>query len=1620
MKKCRLFLCLLALIAGLFYLSSCSGDDPGGPLDPSDTGDDSSSSSDLGPVGPGSSSSSSSITKGDPSKTDPVYSGTIGFTNIRTIGDEKVYFIGDNLEWNREIEVSNRDIAKCGNDEVVYSLDGEAAEDGVAVKAGKVKVCASITCDNTSYELVCEEAQVAANPHIAVCEFDYETVSDAGAQPIPDLMINDHYGRCDKEKAEYAFNPAWGPLEDKDEQEYAVSVTLNCDEKVPSVGLSHSCGTLTAMKNMPTITHPSNHGLADNFRVGENSGVKLYSIGKPIVYNSVNLASEDAGRCHVEVTFEGEGFATNFASGDVPNVNSNIVSPVPFTVVEKIICDDLSKPIVISEPRGRIVPNPVLGCNWTETVKAGDENKYPNVTMANRYGRCVDTYGYTYEGGDKDGQSYNGSFDSPGSYVIKVVPTGNCDDITEQPTASCPVNVAKAGIKTTGGIEFTGFDYKNTTEGALPNYSIGTVINVSNTFDITNKEAAGCPDFSQANITIAETGFTSGSPATLSGSDAITISVTATINCDGQTAAITKQAKIVPNPILTCEWVNIANPDKVPEGSVTPTVTVDKNYGRCTPGQATYKVGSAPFNNNIEAGQTLDVIAELTCVIGKSSQRNLSITGVCPTLKGSTEAPKFTGSIAFTNLLSNTGVDGNFYSIGATPQYNATVTINNPNQSRCEANAQLKTNGSTAAPGDIELCVYAKCEGDTGYDTKIENTCVTATVVPDPTFGPCTWDVANNTVSENGTAIPSASINNSYGRCGEPTPSSFSTADYTSPVSGVTLSTTCSNITTTTVTSAACPDLTITEVKPAFTGGKVAINFNYPGTNSNWIFEGSELTHGKGTVTINNNGANCNEVSSYIKEGPDASPVVAGETPVSITACAEVMCNGRPYKDEDVTCATVKVAPNPVLENCEWWDGNTKLSGTELLSDMAGKTVTAKAIYKNSFERCTVEPAAEITLGFGANSATAPTFTCSGNSTGAATCPALTVARPEPTASGSVSFSDYSYSGAEGDVFYKGVEVATKASGVSIANATDAGCGAVAYIIESGDVNTAGASINVCASATCNGTTKDLGICGTAKIAEDPVVTECVWKDGDVDVSDNNGILPGTYNNKSLTATATVAHSYGRCSETNPNTATITYETSVTGVTTNVTCTGYNTLGQANCANLTLASLAAPELEGLLSFNNTEGGANKVYSINATPTYSSTVKASREDCEITYIKKENGSTVSEFNTSSVKTLLVCAKAICSLDGAETAELCSEPVNVVANPSLDGECSWSANPFTVGGITPTLGGLTVENSYGRCGEISYYYENGNILEAWSGIPLNAAGTYTVLGKATCNIELSKTCANQFEVVMPSLPVCEFQQEWCPDIDWNTKINWGMSYGSYDNLAVGTPYCLFLNGETNSLPTTYCGNGDVCGHNSGDGGVYIYLKRGDNGYGGVSNVTNPKDKPTTCIGPTCEPELRCEDQEIAEGTNPDDSKLSCSCGAAMTGTPIWTGLDNTTIGEQNVTVSATCGDKQVSKSCKVDVKSAAEACNSSFTFNSSTTSWVKFCAGNINIAYSSGSQWGGCNIHCYGAGNGNMQCGSIWLNNMPASEDNPAQLSLQNNATVTCNMPPGLFCKTANCW
>lgn len=1088
-------------------------------------------------------------------------------------------------------------------------------------------------------------------------------------------------------------------------------------------GGSSSSGLGSSSSNVPG--EPIINGQIFFSNIRETSEGNVYFIGDTPEWDySIEFENLDAIEC--EPTYD---IALVGGTGEAGKIKACAsVSCGEFDIVNTLCSDEAI-----------VAPNPALHCGWTNhTVQITKIDRVQTQTnINNNYDRCTGDITTNFEEVKENitlgSVSIVEAATTCESGEITTVCTGLL--VTDRPE---PIEVI---------LPVFGGDVYDTKTGKKA-YSILDQIEVSGGgFIFDPEDDVECGDYEYVlKMGGQELSLVNNRVAAPNVNVATSIKLIGKATCEGKEydtdfeSGEDVTAIIVPDPALSCSWQN----SPITAGTTaTPVLNVTNNYGRCNTAQATYSDGKT-YPGIIASPGTVNISASLSCT------KRSPADAACPVLAVNAATPAVTGENGFKFTNGYAGTSGkHYYYIGITPAYDPTIAISNSTAAAC-GDVSYATEGSTSAAGTYKVIAKATCNGAEKILASIE-----ATVVANPTLSDCTINGSSGAVTvTEGTAVTLAvTSGNSYGRCA---PVSFNigtglaAGTYTDiaygSYTGIKAAWDCGDYSPVDVN---CPNLTVKQanIPPPVFSGKAAFTGATTLTNNVWYYSGQTVAYNVSGVSTDREDCAVEAVfkdpSSAVDGNSKAKQIAAS---AEIQVCAKVECSEdeSTYTSEE-TCVIAKIAPDVVLGGCVWVDENDQplQVANDQVTVEKGAKVKAKADFSNSYGRCTDEAALQTINNYNPISNAQTALDCGQTYTPAqATCPTLVVNRPEPVASGSISFGDYSYSGGEGDVFFKGVNVAAKASGISITNALDADCDAVSYTIESGDVNTAGASINVCASATCNGKAKDLGIiCGIAKIAEDPAISGCLWLDAnDAELEFNGqGRLPALYNEETAKATAVYSYGYGRCTD-NPVQKSITYATPVTGVTTNLSCPGY-TLDQANCASLQLAPLIEPLLSGAPSFTNTEGDG--IYSKGAVPAYSSDISVTnRNDCVVSYIKKVDGVIAGNFNTSAAGTLQVCAKATCSLDGAEV-EACSGEVDVVADPTLAGACVW--NPAALGAYgyvkseTVTPSGVSLSDNHGRCGAGTIAYSDASTAYPNK---LPDIGVSGVQAKVTCTVNGSE--------------------------------------------------------------------------------------------------------------------------------------------------------------------------------------------------------------------------------------------------------------------------------------
>ncbi|MDR1831082.1 MAG: hypothetical protein LBQ76_09970 [Candidatus Fibromonas sp.] len=157
------------------------------------------------------------------------------------------------------------------------------------------------------------------------------------------------------------------------------------------------------------------------------------------------------------------------------------------------------------------------------------------------------------------------------------------------------------------------------------------------------------------------------------------------------------------------------------------------------------------------SGSVTDIKGTVTCSGGGKEANSKDET--CTLSITAPPKPTKSGSISFSNLDYSTG--GKYFYIGTTPEVTNNVTVSNNGASPDPRCGEVTTSAipSTNAAGDIKVYALATCRGS---EYKLDS--AVAAVVPDPVLGACSWN--KDILAKGETATPTATLSNSYGRCG--------------------------------------------------------------------------------------------------------------------------------------------------------------------------------------------------------------------------------------------------------------------------------------------------------------------------------------------------------------------------------------------------------------------------------------------------------------------------------------------------------------------------------------------------------------------------------------------------------------------------------------------------------------------------------------------------------------------------------------------------------------------------------------------------------------------------------------------------------------------------------------
>jgi hypothetical protein len=464
-----------------------------------------------------------------------------------------------------------------------------------------------------------------------------------------------------------------------------------------------------------------------------------------------------------------------------------------------------------------------------------------------------------------------------------------------------------------------------------------------------------------------------------------------------------------------------------------------------------------------------------------------------------------------------------------------------------------------------------------------------------------------------------------------------------------------------------------------------------------------------------------------------------------------------------------------------------------------------------------------------------------------------------------------------------------------------------------------------------------------------------------------------------------------------------------------------------DCATLTLRAPPEPSASsGTITFNGVSSSPN-IYFIGDTVKFSHNIANITNNLEArcdTVMTKISGSGVNGVNDSAKHAMSVSQIAIPQLAQSMAASkgfpavttdqnvtasviaicrgkqypLATATAKVVPNPSLSGSCSWTApNGSQLNGTpvktTPAIGaipgGVTLANSYGRCGSltdaalpVSAY--GGSGVSPWpsTGLGLSEKLYDAVATNVTCAPSVSQRSCPALNVTSI---VCDGEAELstlCPgvsweNVQWNVRPTAGGSNSSparcyYVQNFTSDQYMVKTNagsGEITSFRingTSFSNQGDIrtAANNKKDGGIYIYVPAGQITYvhnesGMVAGSGQPFCMDGTHILYCNIPSTIAASTSIVPG-----SYLSCRSGHTPAGIS-WTGgapsawPANTTgswtspatgTTYSNVGVNATCGSSgTLTASCGTITVVAATAINvgsTSVRLNANTLYRVTF--------------------------------------------------------------------------
>jgi len=1504
---------------------------------------------------PGTLSGSAALTCGTETKTitcenltvkaqNPNWIGALAFTNGYTSPTSRkhYYYIGKTVTFSSSVDISNAAQASCG--QVAYDTTGLIG--GVTTAdSSTVKITPKAYCNGNwiTREELAITATVVPDPTINTCSWTPSSI-EAGETASLSVTVNNNYGRCTPNEAAFSGAP------------FTFSSPRTVQGGTVSLTCAHLNAPLTANCDNLTVTPITAKFDENSFKFTngyEKDGVQYYFIGKTISYTDAVIINKAAGGCG-DVSYSS-------ISGPVDN-NKVTTGEGTISITATASCSGNVEPLQ-KTITATVVDNPSMTCSWNESSIVAGGSATAHVTIANNYGRCDET-SVRYD---------NLTFNAPGA--ASTTARLSCAKYAPGLTASCTgLTVTAQEPVWKGDLAFTG---THTGKTGTKRYFIGDAITYSRD-TISNWTEAGCT----GTVNHAVSGNTSG---------AGTVTLIASATCDGKSTTTDPiSIAVAPDPIIeTCTWTPSSI---VAGGTAEPKVTVKNSYGRCRDDEASFNNVPASFG----APTTVQgVTANLTCT-GRTGTNNLVLqTKACDDLEVSAQTPTWAaGDLAFTNTHSG------IYYTNETIQHN-TVSVSNDVAAGCapvQYNIAGLTNENKTTVGTVTLTATAECTGGTITKT------VSATVVADPTLTNCTINGSANdaTVPEGTNVTVTADVANNYGRC----PNATATINGVSGAVGgpysITATWDCGDYSP---AALACPTLTVTHVPVTFTG-KVALNaWKREGGSTYWYYQGKTVTPDLRGVTPSNKA--CANLGYEITEGSELLDEYGNaDAAGTIKVCP--VCRDGGYRDigGDETCETARITVTQPTASCVWKDGSgIEIDPSQTLSSSSvGNSVTAEIVYANSYGRCSPVVSQPLTLSVGSNNVTNGTLaaSCGSLQVAAARCTPLTVAASAPVNNLTCNWS----SATLGSYGYVKKEKVTATFGGRVDN-TSCGTLSGSQVVELTTAIAAGGVVK--ATQTCDGVTYERdcpaipnlrvssceyyfnknnwksktggtitssitgpNVADTTKICLDSLTTAAdlnskTTTDANVKAAIISGLGSGRYIHftkldKNLNLGTTDNRHFINARSTGTTATTFTLDSlkkympevpeggwyMYVGSSSNTSYT-YAVSGGVNYSRFT------PEPAGnlLVSYDYpAENAFFKGFNV-ATVTSGSDIRIANASgapagstCGPVSYELAQGS-----NANTVGPVTINAVATC---GTTKHTLASVTGKVVEDPSISGTCVWSQNNIKEGiDPNPTPSGLSLANSYGRCGNLtdgalattSYFLGNNNWPTA-SANPLSL-GTYNVSGSVTCGGSAVTATCPALKVVDPNVQGANCDaykgingKTWndiCGGIDWD-QVKWGVNpmNGSPDTDINSNPAgCYFITsistgGFINKGSSTWKINGSTAqtlnsssqvGANKFpapiDGGYYIYFPTAEWArYSGTITVGTPY-----CYdgihGLTC-PTLPAEKSVGASIIAPIPI---CRSGdnAVITGwedAPIWSDLQEATY---NVYVNATCGNSAQRASC-----------------------------------------------------------------------------------------------------